>query len=258
MKDKTYVKVSKGGALPLWQVRTKITQSLNIQQKNLYKFNAFNPIPKLTIMNDINFKYEMYLSDKNRTQESLTYGFMNTLLVEYFNRDKGFIVVPQSTQTKGQVDYIVKRYGRVWAVVESKALSGNYSWTDLYTQATEYANRNDHYDYCYVITNKGTFISFGIFSSDFHSMNGFNKKFTFVDGYIGLEADTNFNVKPVPQRNTIQPQHMMYKLTYSNMHQNRSVCSILEYMADNKINLSTLNWGGKIGTDYDGGIIKKK
>lgn len=258
MKDSIYVKVSEEGALPLWKIRTKVTQSLNIQQKNLYKFDKFYPIPKLTIMNDINFRYEMYLSDKNSNIEAFTYGFMNSLLNEYFTRDKGFIIVPQSSQTEGQVDYIVKRYGKVWAIVESKALHGKYSWTDLYTQATEYANRNHHYEYSYVITNKGTYISFGIFSSDFHSMNGFNKKLTFVDGYIGLEADTNFNIKPVPKRNTIQPQHRLYKLTYSNMHQNRSVCSILQYMADKGIDLSTLNWGGKFGTDYDGGIIEKK
>jgi hypothetical protein len=168
------------------------------------------------------------------------------------------MVVPQSSHTQGQPDFIVKKYGRVWAVVESKALDGNYSWTDLYTQATEYANRNDHFDFCYVITNKGTYISFGIFTQDFHSMNGYTKKLTFTDGYIGLEANTKFNVKPVPQRNTFQPQHRLYQLYNSDMHQKRSVCSILQYMADNEIDLSTLNWGGKFGTVYDGGIIKNR
>jgi len=72
-------------------------------------------------------------------------------------------------------------------------------------------------------------------------MNGFHRKLPFFDGYIGLEADTNFNVKPLAQKNTIETQHRLYKLTYSDMHQNRSVCSILQYMADNKINLSTLD-----------------
>jgi hypothetical protein len=41
------------------------------------------------------------------------------------------------------------------------------------------------------------------------------------------------------------------------MHQNRSVCSILQYMAHKEIDLSTLNWRGKFGTNYEGGIIKK-
>ena len=173
-----------------------------------------------------------------------------TVYFKNFPLHKGFMVVPQSSHTQGQPDFIVKRYGMVWAVVESKALDGNYSWTDLYTQATEYANRNDHFEVCYVITNKGTYISFGIFTQDFHSKNGYSKKLTFTDGYLGLEADTRFNVKPVPQRNTIQPQHRLYQLYNSDMHQKRSVCSILQYMADNNIDLSTLNWGGgKFGTD---------
>jgi hypothetical protein len=156
-----------------------------------------------------------------------------------------------------QILYL-KRLGVVWAVVESKVLKGEYSWTDLYTQATEYANRNENSEVCYVITNKGTYISFGIFSEDFHSRNDYNKKLTFTDGYIGLEADTEFNVKPVPQRNTFQPQHRLYQLYNSDMHQKRSVCSILQYMADNEIHLSNLNWGGKFETYEDGGIRRKK
>ena len=258
MKDQIFVKVSKGGALPLWKVRGKITESLNIQMKELYRFNGFNPTPRLTVMNDINFRYEMYISDKNPKIESFTYGFMDCLLHEYFTRQNGFIIVPQSNQTNGQVDFIVKRYGRVWAVVESKSLAGKYSLTDLYTQVTDYADKNHHFEYCYVIANKGTFISFGIFSQDFHSMNGYTRKLTFFDGYIGLEADTNFNVKPVPQKNTVGPQHRMYSLTHKNMHQNRSVCSILQYMADNGIDLSTLDWGSKFKTDFEGSISKRK
>jgi hypothetical protein len=258
MKNDIFVKVSKGGALPLSQVRGRVTQSLNIQQNNIYIFDRFNPVPMWTIMDDSNFKDEMSLSNKNSNKEAYTYGFMNCLLNKYFPYDKGFIVVPQGTQTEGQPGFIIKRNGEVWAVVESKALRGEYSWTDLYTQAIEYANRNHHSDVCHVITNKGTFIFFGIFSQDFHSMNGCNKKLTFTDGYIGLEADTNFNVQPLPQRNTFQPQHRLYQLYNSDMHQKRSVCSILQHMADNDIHLSTLNWGGKFETAEDGGIIKKK
>ena len=152
----------------------------------------------------------MLISNDNSTKETYTYGFMNSLLNKYFPLDKGFIVVPQSSETQGQPDFIVKYRGEVWAVVESKALNGKYSWTDIYTQATEYANRNHPSEVCYVITNKGTYISFGKFTQDFHSMNGYHKTYLYWWIYR-LEADTNFSVKPVPQRNTIQPQHRLYQ-----------------------------------------------
>jgi hypothetical protein len=55
MKNYILVKVSRRGALPLYQVRIRVTQSLNIQQKNIYSFDGFNPSPRLTIMDNIFF-----------------------------------------------------------------------------------------------------------------------------------------------------------------------------------------------------------
>jgi hypothetical protein len=76
MPKDIFVKVSKGGALPLSQVRGRITQSLNIQQNNIYIFEGFNPVQILTFMDDSTFKDEMLLSNKNSTKEAYTYGFM--------------------------------------------------------------------------------------------------------------------------------------------------------------------------------------
>jgi hypothetical protein len=108
-----FIKVSRRGALPLSQIRARVTKSLNIQQNNLYYFDGFNPLPKLTIMDDNNFKYEMLLSNTNSNKEAYTYGFMNCILHKYFPLDKGFIVVPQSSETQGQPDFLIKRYGKV-------------------------------------------------------------------------------------------------------------------------------------------------
>lgn len=113
MQKDIFIKVSRKGALPLYQIKAKVTRSLNIQQNNLYSFNGFNPIPKLTIMDDNTFKDEMLLSINNSNKEAYTYGFMNCLLQKYFPLNKGFMVVPQSSHTQGQPDFIVKKYGRV-------------------------------------------------------------------------------------------------------------------------------------------------
>jgi hypothetical protein len=55
----------------------------------------------------------MLISNDNSTKETYTYGFMNSLLNKYFPLDKGFIVVPQSSETQGQPDFIVKCRGEV-------------------------------------------------------------------------------------------------------------------------------------------------
>ena len=190
--------------------------------------------------------------------EAYTYGFMNTLLYDSFRPEKGFIVSPQSSETNGQVDFLVLKNGKAWAVVESKAEKGAYSLTNLYSQAINYAEFNFNSELYYIIVNKGTYISFGIYSADFHSSNKINK-FIFFDGYIGLEADKNLYVKPVPQKKTMELQHRLYKISSSrDVEQNRCVGSILGYMAKNKIDLSKLDWGPKHETDSEGFISKKQ
>lgn len=246
-----YIQVSKKGALG--DVRYKISNALKIQY-DTFKLKDFKATPKFGIADQISFQYELYQSNKHPTKEAYTYGFINTLLSNFFRPEKGFIVVAQSSETDGNVDFLLKRNGKAWAVVKSKAKGAKYFLTQLYTQALNYAEFNHNSELCYVIVNKGTYISFGIYTADFHSMNKINK-FVFFDGYLGLESD---NVKPVPQRKPIELQHRLYKITNSgNIEQNRCVSNILEYMARNKIDLSKLDWGPKHKTEYNGGILKK-
>ena len=49
----------------------------------------------------------------------------------------------------------------------------------------------------------------------------------------------------------------MYDVGSTAPHQNRSIGRVLEYMSDNNINLSSLNWGGSRYTDNEGGIMER-
>lgn len=53
--------------------------------------------------------------------------------------------------------------------------------------------------------NKGPYISIGIYCEDFHVANQeyFNKKYHHFDGYVGLDTDEDFKVKPVPLHDVI-------------------------------------------------------
>lgn len=137
-------------------------------------------------------------------------------------------------------------------------MEGNYSLTDLYNQAIEYANTNVHSTQVYIIINKGPYISFGLYSHDFHITNNnkFSNKYNLFDGCIGLETDENFNVKVVPQFDTINLQHKLYKLSHDAENKNQLVASsaILKYTYLNNPDVSKLNWGDGKYTDSHGGI----
>ena len=86
----------------------------------------------------------------------------------------------------------------------------------------------------------------------------FKNKFTFFDGYVGLQVHKDLEVKPVRQLNVVQLQHKLYKLRYSEVEQHRSICTILDYMKyNNKIVLQNLDWGNKYICDDDGKLIKR-
>lgn len=248
MSEKVYVKVSQDKAAILSDVRTSITNSLHAQmEKQLIPRNLPN-LPNLpngtrTIITSGAIQRELDLMHNNPNKKFYTYGFVNALLSHFFTIDKDYIVVPQSGETVGEVDFLVKKGGTTCAVVESKALKSNYSLTHLYSQAIQYAEHNHHIEDCYVIAFKGNFLSFGIYYPDFHSSNldFFRKKYACFDGYLGLETDNQLNVRPMPQKDSVELQHRVYRLGNRDDYQNRSICEVFKYMAENQINLSSLN-----------------
>ena len=224
-----YVRVSKDMAERLSNLKTHCTKTLNLQ-KQIYLVKNFPMSPVSGIIDTEAMKTELKLMNKNTTNESVTYGFMNMLLTYYFNTDDGYIVAPQSKETSGEADFVVKKDGYVVCVVESKALDAkNYPFTHLYAQAVEYANTNHGYENVFVIVNKGDYISFGMYVPDFHSSNNFKMKSTLFDGYIGLQVNSNLRVKPVPQLNVFEPQHKLYRAGHG-IEQNKSIYTLLDYV----------------------------
>lgn len=205
------------------------TKTLNLQ-KNLYLVKNFPMTPVHGIIDTPAMRYELKLMNQNTIDESLTYGYMNTLLTDFFKASDGYIVCPQSRKAAGQADFIIKKDGCVVCVVESKALDAKaYPFTSLYAQPTEYANTNDSITNVFLIVNKGDYLSFGVYLEDFHTMKKFKRKSILFDGYIGLQVHKDLSVKPVPQLNVFEPQHKLYKASHS-LQQNKSIYTSLEYM----------------------------
>ena len=250
-----FIKTTKNKALPLTYVKDKISRVLK-KQLDLFRVKDFPTLQQQTpvIWNSQTMRQELNLINAHPKDESLTYGYMNRILTTYFADADGYLVVPQGRLTQGEPDFIVKRHGRVAGIVESKALEGQYSFTDTYMQATEYANRNHHEEQVWVVIMKGPYASFGIFIPDFHSKNGFNTKFTFFDGYVGLQVDKTYKVLPIPQRNTIELQHRLYKFNNNNdAEQNICMHTLLKHLSDRGVDVKSLDWGNH-NVDSDGDI----
>lgn len=257
--DNIYVRISNKGAALLSYMKGRCTNTLN-RQFDLFRVKDFPNSPAWGIIDTHAMQEELKLMNIKK-DESYTYGFMNMLLTYFFRAENGYIVSPQSKQTGGQVDFVVKRNNQVICVVESKGLAAkNYPLTHLYAQVTEYANTNHSLDHVFTIVNKGPFISFGIYIQDFHTINNFKRKCIFFDGYIGLQVDKNLSVKPVPQINVFAPNHKLYKAGDS-FEQNKSIYTCLEYIEhhSNDIHAKFLDFGAKCIVDEEGGIdnIKK-
>ena len=257
--DRVYVRTSRKGAELLSYMKAQCTKSLN-RQLDLFRVEGFPNSPVRGIIDTHAMQGELRQMSINSKDESYTYGFMNMLLTSFFKAEEGYIVSPQSKQTGGQVDFVVKRKDQVICVIESKALDAtNYPLTHLYAQATEYANTNHSLDNVFTIVNKGPFISFGIYIQDFHFVNKFYRKSTLFDGYIGLQVNKNLDVKPIPQINVFEPQHKLYKAGDS-YEQNKSIYTCLEYIKHHSKNIHAefLDFGPKCTINEEGGIRNVK
>jgi len=255
-----FFRTSKRGAVSLSTLKSNCTNYLNSQGKNIRLVRDF-PIVAIRkdILNYPAMKAEIVNMNENSSIESYTYGYMNALLNKIFKLKDGYIVSPQSQETDGMVDFLIKKNNSVICVVESKAEKGKYSYTDLYGQATEYCNTNHSNDDCFIIVNKGPYMSFGVFIQDFHTVNKFDRKFLPFDGYIGLQVNANLEVKPVPQQNTFELQHKLYKADHS-YEQNKSIYQSLNFIISNsakgQVDLSSLDFGDRYLIDSNGYLNK--
>lgn len=222
--SQTYGVISETTAAKLSNIKTYCSHILH-KQLDLFQ-------PDYTISDNVMGKKAMHCEmrqmEENPKNEPKTYGFMNTLLSKFFCDPDLFIVAPQSNDTRGLVDFLVRKGGDTFVIIECKA-KDNYSLTDLYSQSIAYAIENKHQTNVYVIVHKGANISFGMYVEDFHSSNRFLKRNILFDGYIGLHAVGN-TVYPLPQENTIYPQHKVYTMNASSSENNK-IYTILRHMS---------------------------
>lgn len=252
-RTSAYLRVADNKVISLSNLKGAMTRSLgkngDLSINNLDNLDTtrYVNVPYFyTSMDDAEFIRELNDSYIYPTLECHTYGFITNLLVDEFRmKNKEFTIVPQSGSVDGAVDFLLKKKGNIHAIIESKSLKGKYSLTELYFQAIEYANTNHDTTDVYVIINKGPYISFGLYSSDFHSANAskFHNKFHLFDGYVGLETDNNFRVKPVAQYDTVNVQHKLYKLNDDPEDRNQLIaCSaILSHIRLNNPDISKLD-----------------
>lgn len=219
-----------------------------------YIGEVFPVLESKTVLDDIR------TSVANPDKETYTSGWMNTILTDIFNYKEKYIVHPQDSTIRdaGLPDFVVKKGGDIVVIVESKARD-NYSLTELYAQVIAYADRIGSDLDCFIICNKGTFLSFGYYSTDWHHDNKFYRKGVFFDGFLAIQVHSDGSIKPVPQTNDFSPDHRLYKLDHGPA-QDSSITAILKYMRDQKgqIDLTDLDFGSRIRSEPDGVLVENR
>jgi hypothetical protein len=169
----------------------------------------------------------------HRTRENYTYGFMTDILLSYFTKDKGFIVVPQGTNTSDLPDFTIKKEDFFFGCAESKPYDSNFF--DAYGQIIHNLKNNTGtvhlHEYSICIINIGTTLTFGVFIPGLHSALGFKNKSVFVDGYLGLTVDKNLKISIVEQMDTFGPQHATFQLN-KNIGQNNKINALFNYVSN--------------------------
>lgn len=169
----------------------------------------------------------------HRTRENYTYGFMVDILKSYFTKDKGFIVIPQGTNTSDFPDFTIKKDDFFFGCAESKPYDFNFF--DTYGQIIHCLKNNTGtmhaHEYSICIINIGTTLTFGIFIPGIHSALGFKNKSVFVDGYLGLTVDKNLKVSIVKQVDIFGPQHATFQLN-KDSGQNNKINALFSYLSN--------------------------
>ena len=260
--DRVYVTTSMKGAELLSYMKAQCTKTLN-RQLGLFRVRDFPSRPVRGVIDILAVQKELGQMSINSKEKNYTPGFMNMLFTYFFKAEEGYILSPQKKQTGGQVDFFVKRKDVVICLIESKGLNArNYPLTHLFAPVTEYANTNHSLDtnIFFTIANKGPFISFGMYIQDFHCVNNLDVKSILFDGYIGLQVDKNWGVKPTQQINVFEPNHILYKAGDS-YEQNKSIYRCIEFIKHHseEIHAKLLGLGPKRITNEEDGIrnIKK-
>jgi hypothetical protein len=169
----------------------------------------------------------------HRSRENYTYGFMINILLSYFTKEKGFMVVPQGTNTDKLPDFTIKKHDFFFGAGEAKKFKRDF--LSSYGQIIHNLKNNTgtlfthEYDIC--IINHGTRITGGIFIPGLHSQLGFKNKSVFFDGYLGLTVDKNLKVSIVEQKDTYWPQHAIYELN-KNSGQYNKIDTLFTYLSE--------------------------
>lgn len=105
-------------------------------------------------------------------------------------------------------------------------------------QATKYYDNDALIINAYIMTMKGTLVSFYAYIQDFHNSNKFCLKGGGVDGLLGIYFDwTSMCIKIVPQVNTFIPQTIYYDFSKANtcIKTKYSILAILNFISTQSI-----------------------
>lgn len=164
--------------------------------------------------------------------------FLINFLPLLFNQEDGYICLSQFHDTeknKSDLQIFYKNNNNEMItilIIENKSVKGD-GYYDMLSQACKYCENDKLIVNTYIMTMKGTLVSFYAYIQDYHSSNKFCLKGGGVDGSLGLYFDwTSMCIKIVPQVNTFIPQAIHYDFSRANtcINTKYSILAILNFI----------------------------
>ena len=215
-----YVRVGQDSFATLTQCKKHYTKLVNnrlqylepiVHGKTLQRFEFKNDPFELTETNTNLKKIKA-----NPKSESMVDNFLINFLPLLFNQEDGYICSSQyydSEKNRSDLQIIYKNNKNEMItilIIENKSVKGD-GYYDMLSQACKYSDNDVSVVNAYIMTMKGTLVSFYAYIQDYHSSNKFCLKGSGVDGLLGLYFDwTSMCIKIVPQVNTFIPQAIYY------------------------------------------------
>lgn len=184
----------------------------------------------------------------NPKNESKVDSFLIKFLPLIFNKEHSYECTPQFYDSeKNRSDLQIHYKNDIGEkitilIVENKSEKGE-GYYDMLSQAPKYSDNDLLNTNAYLMTMKGTVVSFYTYVQDFHSSNKFCLKGGGVDGLLGLYFDwRDMCIKIVPQVNTFIPQAIYYDFSKANtcIKTKYSILAILNFISTQSISLDLM------------------
>jgi hypothetical protein len=240
--DTTYVRYIGDYAVKFSTLREYTSNVLN-NQLNLFKIPRF---PYHERFNETVLNKDICINQFNSIirdpyNQQLRENLMYSILSQFFNENNNHTIISTFDMSNSNPNFIIRSNNKVIGIMLCRQSNNpDTTITDQIAHGVAYINEHVNND-AFLIINKDAHIGVGFVIKNFHTLNNFNNKAFFFNGYIGLQMHTDLIVRPIPQQNVFYPQVRLYNVAIRNMEHNVSVYALFNKMLNGEFTSENRN-----------------